>query len=396
MLVIAAFGLGGSVGSFLVTGAIFIALVSVSLGFTVLGVTRPILWLSAVCALYMFSGLLIVITHWGDNIALDQLLRYLTFCGLVFLWSRFAYTAPQLLLNAAVIGGIVCAFCVGGWAIYETIYHPLLRAEGMAGNALPFATVAGCGYFLSLIGIIVLKRKTSKIIAIAGLFLAMYAIFASQSRTMFPILLLAPIVAFILFPESRKLLTARTIFVLLIISGLVLFLNQDIMTVRFLTAVNYLSQHGFTPAKDDSLGIRFALWTCGSQAWAQNFWFGFGPENMRQYIETCTLELIAKPYTFTHFHNFVLTSLLNGGVVELLATTLILITPSALVLKYRDKTSFVSTAGAAIVLLTAGILLLQGIANLMFGHDIHDFLFIFLTALGLAIAMPRKQAYSLE
>lgn len=85
---------------------------------------------------------------------------------------------------------------------------------------------------------------------------------------------------------------------------------------------------------------------------------------------------------------------MNGGVIEFIATTLILVLPSAIVLKSREKMSLCSSAGSAIVLLTASILLLQGITNLMFGHDIHDFLFIFLSALGLAIATPLKSPLS--
>lgn len=274
ILVTESFGMAGRFCSILVDASIFIAAASVSLGFTTIAFNKTFLCLAAACLLYFVSGSLIVITHWGDNIAVTKLFNYLAFFGLAFLWSRLSYTDPKLLLLAAIYGGVVCAFFLGGWAIFQTFIQPIDRVEGLAGNTLPFATVASTAYFLSLIGIVVLERKTCKFIAMAGLFLAMFAIFTSQSRTMFPVIFLAPLIIFILVPQSRKLLSEQRFIIALCLSILLMILNFDGIISRFYHAINYVQINGFSPSKGDSMGIRYALWTCASQEWSQNFWFG--------------------------------------------------------------------------------------------------------------------------
>ncbi|MEO0544171.1 MAG: O-antigen ligase family protein [Pseudomonadota bacterium] len=126
--------------------------------------------------------------HAGTPIGLDGF-EYLIFLAPLFLLPRYAVGPSkeklrQLFKVALAAAGIVA----GVVAVFQLLYWDM-RAEGAAGNALAFATVAAMFGPASLLLLIESERPSDKLLGILGWSGAVIAVILSQSRTMIVVVL---------------------------------------------------------------------------------------------------------------------------------------------------------------------------------------------------------------
>jgi O-antigen ligase len=134
---------------------------------------------------------------------------------------------------------------------------------------------------------------------------------------------------------------------------------------------------------DLSVGRRIVLWDAGlSQAW-ESPWTGFGPDSVREKI------LSIKPLGslgYSHYQNFVINSLIRGGIFELLA--LLAIPASIIWFARKPSLTEAERAGKAILLSVCSTFYLTGLVGILFTHDIMNAVFVYTVIIGLCSAEP--------
>lgn len=386
-----AFGAAGSGGTILVWAALVWAVVRLLQRRIRLAAPPAILWLSLFAVLWWLSAVLMAAGNLDDRANQWLILERLVGAGFILFYARQALSSPKDVLSSLFTAGALGGLASGLWALAETGFLGVDRAEGAPGNQGPFATVAAVMFALSLAGALHSDPSSdnrSKLLHAAGALAAAFAIVASGMRTMMPALILIPVVLLLLHPRRGAIMTRRNLSVGLAAVAFLALVGGSTVATRFATLATDIAASGLNPNPATSLGQRIAIWQCGIDALPGHWLAGDGRADAQKALAACTKALTGTTLRVTHFHNAALNALLYGGVLELIAVAGLLLAP-LLVLSGSGRHSRPETrTGMALTVAMVMIYGLNGAMNLMFGHDILDALYVYFVAAALSVARP--------
>lgn len=379
-------GIGGSVYSILVFAALAFALAKVVVGRLTLVRDRMVVAMAIAGAAYYASGVVMIALNPGDAGNYELLIQRLPFLGFLPLFAQLVQSDRAALRSPLEQGAMIGALGVGLWAAWD-LFAGLPRAAGAPGNSGPFATTAAALAGICLLALADAKGRLAILFALATLSAA-FALVASGMRTLYPALIVLPLVGLVLMPGLRKRLQGRWGLAGAVALVLVLFAAGGVLAERFGALIGDLVLAGLQPEATSSLGQRVAMWRCALLGTAEAPIFGMGRQDAMAFMGQCTLDLVGQALTYSHYHNAALNALIMGGVVELAAFASVFLVPLMAALKAMGSGD---RHGAALLLMLLAIFGLNALGNVTLGNDLHDALFIHLATVGLAlVSTPPK------
>lgn len=379
-------GAGGSIFTALVIGAIGFSLFRLLVGRLPLTGDRMARTMAAAGVLYFLSGALMVVLQPGDG-NLSLLWERAPFLGFVALFAQLRLSDRDTLRKGLEMGALIGAFGLAAWLAVELALFdgPIadFRAQGPSGNPGPLATTAAFLFAVNLFAVAQGADRPHRLAA-AGALLAALAVGLSGMRTLLPALVLIPVVCLWAFPRARGTalrpvnlaLAAAFVLVLAAVAG-------GLIAGRVADAFDYVADIGLQPSGTHSLGQRIAMWSCAWDAFQTSPLLGLGRSDALAFMTQCTGDMTGRGLVYGHYHNTILTSLAFGGVVELVATLALLLVPAYWAWRRRNEPQ--ARHGCALIAAILIVFGLNGMANIMLDHDIHDALFIHATSVGLAM-----------
>jgi O-antigen ligase len=248
------------------------------------------------------------------------------------------------------------------------------RAEGGAGNAVPFAVASLVGYTILWLGCM---RSTGgrRLQFGAAICAAAICVLLSGTRSLWPGLLLVPIVAGIIYRNhlSRQGLK-RAVLVLVVLTACFGLAASGFIEKRVALAVHDVNAALTADDYSGSFGRRLVLWRIGLDLFEEAPVFGQGPGNARPLLETRSIALTGTELRYSHYHDVFLNYAVRDGILGVLAVLAMILAP--LVLAARYKRDEIGTYGFAFLAGMEISFLLSGAIGIMFGQDIMDALFM--------------------
>lgn len=390
----AALGMGGSVFSIMAVGAAVFSAAKIFLGRLTMTRQPMILSLAVAGLAYFGSGLLIIAANPADAANYTLAVERLIFLGFLPLYLQLSLMDRESLRDSLEIGAALGAAGVATWAVFEWAVYPLetisFRAHGAPGNPGPYATTAAVLFACCLLASFRAGR-TRRPLFVAASLCAAFGLIMSGMRTVYPALIVLPVLLFITWPEARQRLATRGAMWAFAASAVLLVLVGSFVLMsrlgHLLTMANF---SGFSPTAANSLGERIALWYCAADAFREAPLFGLGRSDAYRYMHECTSALIGEPLEYSHFHNALATAAAFGGLVDVCATSALLLVPLYWCWRHRRDPN--SRYGVILILSILTIYGLNGVTNLMLGHDIHDALFVHLMTVAFVLMVARRPA----
>lgn len=262
------------------------------------------------------------------------------------------------------------------------------RPELMAGNAGVLAVLAAILFSINLLGA-VRNHGLMRWISVLGIACSAYLVFATGMRALWPIVLIAPVLAVIFFgkggnwrPKWGPGLAAGFAAALLV--GGFSFTQVSNRLTRFQTDISAISRQDY----NTSIGMRMLMWEVGYEMFLEKPFLGQGPGKSAALLIAKTKERSGVTLEVSHFHNAALTELARAGVVGFLALASMLVVPFAFCL--RAKKDDAGMAGFFILCAAQCAYLLSGLTGIMFGHDILDSVYITVAVFGLYMVFGRE------
>lgn len=285
---------------------------------------------------------------------------------------RLRLSKPEDLIGTVILGAGFCGLLALPVSVYQVIaFH--MRAEGGAGNAIPFGLVCAIAGQLALLNT-VFANKWRVVLGWLGYFAAFVCLLFSQTKGLFPPMLLGPVLLLVLFPKVRAHVFSRTGLVVLVVALICLALLAQPLYGRVLETLSFL----FSGTRDESTSERLMLWGHAFDLIKQHPVLGYGMQNR--------YELIAETGRhYGHFHNGFITSAVDSGIVGLLSLIGLLAAPLVIAAKAVGSVLYRERLFLALVLtMTYSI---GGMTNFIFWHDIYDNQFLWIAAL-IAASVP--------
>ena len=381
----AGFALLGSVASAFVAIAGLASLVSVLTGKLRIWRGSGLVPVTAVTVLFVVSGLIAGIATMDTMADLGPVLGKLVFLAIAPLAAAFMFSPWAQLKQNLETGASIGAIAVAIFVVVEILFWRE-RAWGGAGNPGPFALVMSVAFSISILAIASAGSRREEILHSLGGIAALFCITASGMRAMLPILIVAPIVALWMrsgFPQRPG---RRRLMLFIVVAGFCLgILAAGNAWQRIMALEGELAQLFAGTGYGTSVGNRLVMWAYAVERIPQSPWVGFGVngslEGLNEYAQANYGIEIRK----THFHNFVLTALMRGGIIDLAATLAILFGPLVLCLGYRGTRE--GRYGISLLSCVLAAYLMSGMLNILFGHDIVDHYFVLMTAMGVALSI---------
>ena len=368
----------GSAISFMLSGAIIWAFFRLYQRRIVLPSRREILWIGGAFILFFLSETLAGVVSFSGYQTLKQIVENLPFLGFLFIYARLALSRREDVLRAVEIGAVSGAFATLALGLFQAavLGYPWTRVEGMTGNPGPFALVAAVLYCITLVTA-VHRRDRMREIALLAALAAAGALILSGMRSLWPILVLAPLVPLFVFRSRIGRAAFGRIALLACVAALLLgYLSYDIVQPRVAVIAEDYARIVHQSDYDNSLGQRLKMWRVGLEVAAEKPIFGRGPGEVMNLPEEAGEGGRGEPvYTYTHFHNFLVNAMVRSGIVGLAAVLFMLVLPVWICAsRPRDD---IGDFGFAMLLLLELSYVLSGLFGIMLGHDIADTLFIY-------------------
>ncbi|MBA3446466.1 MAG: O-antigen ligase family protein [Pseudaminobacter sp.] len=236
--------------------------------------------------------------------------------------------------------------------------------SGGAGNQNVFGVVMACLGCWSLAGIYGTSRS-KKLLSIIGFGLGACGIFISDSRSLYLVVLLAPLLAlFILRGRSSRTGFIFVILAVLAMMFVAIYANKDriVSGYEFAKLDIELIQTGRVHT---SLGLRWVLWNASLAAIEESPLIGHGPQFKMDAVRS-HLPAGFPEVQFTHVHNGLLDTVVAGGLLTLIPWLALLASPLLMVFGIDNE----NPKRRFIVLSMLTIYLLSGSVGVMFGHDL--------------------------
>lgn len=376
---------GGSVVTILLAVSMVWALVSLALR------RFPPLYqksdLVATLPAWVFAAVMIIggLCHWDPQIAgqkefLSRIVSLLPFMLFALVLPRLRTVPADDLLDSFIFGSAFCGVLALPVALVQVHWFDI-RAEGGAGNALPFAMV--CAFFgsVALLNACHPERRR-RVLGWVGYVAAVVCVLLSQSRGIMPIPIIALAILLVLYPGlRRRLYNWKSALLAIMVATFIAFVAADNFD-RIQSLIAYFLGEA-APGEESSYALRLKMWGHASELISEQFWFGYGMQNRWALMKQSGLG-------FTHFHNGFITAMVDGGLVGLLALLAVVFSP--LVSVWRNPAVAKRRERWFVALLAVASCLIGGMTNFIFFHDIYDSVFLWMLLLVAAPLAPRDTA----
>jgi O-antigen ligase len=275
----------------------------------------------------------------------------------------------QIMAESAAIGAVISAVI----AAYAQLFGEF-QPEGFAGNPYPFAISAMIAGTIACMADSHGGKPT--LLGCTAFTLACVAALLSEVRAM---MLFIPVSAVLIVwqygPLLRQILTRRAAFALLAVSALAIVPYTPSLVQRIGLVSSEIT--GFTQDNNTatSIGKRFAIWQGAAPLILEAPLFGHGIQNRGEMLERASLNAGSVAFGVTHFHNFIINALVDGGLLLALATLITLLSP--LIYAYDAGRSHPDRGRAFMAAALVCAYAIGGMTGPAFGQDILDALFVF-------------------
>lgn len=381
----------GSVVSFVFNGGALCSVPLLAVKRRRFNIDRPMLAMTV--AIYAYCAAIVLASIVNNTIRADAV-YFLPLITLLFFpisYSTWSITEKATLVRIVVLANM--AACFGALALAIVQYYWLgMRAEGGAGNAIVFATVACLSVMICLAGAVSGIERAWKPLILAALAGAV-AIVCSGSRIIWLAMLIAGIA--VLLINRRKLTGKNSMRLLLIAAGIGLV----IVAVGFpiiLERTDFLfSDWDALNTKGDhstALGLRVALWQIGLGAFREMPIFGHGIAASRDLMHQGFQDQFGMDRGFSHFHNGFLTVMVEAGILGAIALAAIFVVAARNAARVlRISTDPLERFGATMIVVTVITYLIGGLTGILVGHDILDSTLMVFLVCGTYLASGRQQ-----
>ncbi|CAN7420415.1 O-antigen ligase family protein [Mesorhizobium sp. LjNodule214] len=380
----------GSVVSFVFSGGALWSVLLLAVKRRRFNIDRPMLAMTV--AIYAYCAAMILASIVNNTLRADAV-YFLPLITLLFFplsYSTWSITEKATLVRIVVLASM--AACFGALALAIVQYYWLgMRAEGGAGNAIVFATVACLSVMMCLAGALSGLERAWLLLsaALAGA----VAIVCSGSRIIWLAMLIAGIA--VLLINRRKLTGRNSVRLLLIAAGIALVIAAVGFPIISERADFLFSDWDALNTKDDhstALGLRVALWQIGLGAFREMPIFGHGIAASRDLMHQGFQDQFGMDRGFSHFHNGFLTAMVEAGIlgaITLAAIFVVAARNAARVL--RISTDPMERFGATMIVVTLITYLIGGLTGILVGHDILDSTLMVFLVCGTYLASGRQQ-----
>lgn len=258
-----------------------------------------------------------------------------------------------------------------------------------AGNQGPFSVVSAVGFTLCFFAALEGKTVKEQLFFAVATMAAIMCILLSGMRNMMPALLIVPLIAIaILGTQRRRAISKRMGIGIILVVGCLIFLAGWFILPRFEVLLLNWEKASLAQDYDTSLGRRIVMYDYALQAIPSHPWVGIGYQEMKAGLNDFAVSNYGFELGKTHLHNFALTALVQGGVVELASLVALILAP-LLLLKGKNKDAM-SRFGIAFMVAVSLIYLLSGSLNIMFNHDVMDMMYITCAAFSITLVFRTR------
>ncbi len=344
-------------------------------------------------AIYAYCATNILASIVNNSIARDasSLVPLITFLFFPISYSTWSISQKTTLARVIILSST--AACFGALVLAIVQYCWLgMRAEGGAGNAIVFATVSSLAVMACLAGALSGIEK-ARGLAICAALAGTIALLYSGTRIIWLAILIAGIAVLLINRQKLKDMNSGHLVLIVGATGiLIAVFGYGIISERadfLFTDWDSLTAHGdYTTA----LGLRVALWDIGLGAFREMPLFGHGlgatPLLMKQGFQ----DQFGMDRGFSHFHNGLLTALVQAGILGAVALAAIFVVAAGNAAKVlRNSTDPVERFGATMIVITVITYLTGGLTGILVGHDILDSTLMVFLVTGTYLASGRQQ-----
>lgn len=341
---------------------------------------KHVILISTFMYIYVLSSIFSSTSNYVSLKDLTSLLPLFTFFLFPFSYSVWSISEKKAIARACSLGSMVA--CYSGVILAAFQFHVLgIRAEGGAGNALVFAPVMAMAGAVCLSAALSIGKKTP--LPLLGAYLAsMVALVYSGSRMVWFAASCTTLLILLIFRgQLRHILSRRIVFSAGIILAIIAAASFNLVLTRFQMMFQDLNNAAVLGNYDTPVGLRLILWQTGLDLFFDKPLFGYGIQSTRELVRHSLQEGFGISREFSHFHNGILTLLIESGVAGTLSILAVFVAAAIYAFRVlRRHGSDIERFGAAILSALVLVYLISGMTNLLIGHDIIDaMLMIFLT-----------------
>lgn len=304
---------------------------------------------------------------------LREIVENFVFLSFLPLYSRLSVSSREDMRDALEIAAIIGAFAALLFSLFQMlVLH--LRAEGGAGNAVPFAVACTVGYTILWLGCMRCSGGRRVVLATA-ICAAGACIILSGTRSVWPALLVVPVVVGAIY--RRHFVSqgfGRAAVILIVLAGSIGLLAANFIENRVELAVQDVSTALDADNHSGSFGQRLVIWRVGVELFEEAPIFGQGPGNARHLLAERSRELTGIELVYSHYHDVFLNYAVRDGILGVLVVLAMILAP--LILAARHERDEIGTYGFAFLAGMEITFLLAGAIGIMFGQDIMDALFM--------------------
>lgn len=230
----------------------------------------------------------------------------------------------QHVLTAIVLGGITSGFC----GLYESEVLNIRRVGGDV-NQIPFALYVAITLLFAIFSLKIYQHKAIKLFAWISIAGSCYAIIMSEVRGIW---LAISCVAMVILLWHIADLTAKKIIIIIasVLLSLQLLSAVDQFNIRINETKNEFVQIA-QGNKDTSIGIRFQLWQSAIEIIKDHPFMGMGTQAYQRIMvlqqQQGLITSTALSFKDAHFHNQYLDSYVRYGIIGLVISILMCLSP---------------------------------------------------------------------
>lgn len=307
-----------------------------------------------------------------------KIMPLLIFASPAILLKRFAGLPAIRYKRLHVMGAIVGTGLSVAFAVATQVFAEF-QPEGAAGNSYPFAMAALIGGTFAALALP--PRHPFSIMGMIAFFLAVIAVLLSESRAVMaclPFVLL--IVAWRHHWRFGSLVTGRAALAMLAVAAVALLPFTSVVSTRIELVSVELNRYYAENDTTSSMGKRMAMWKGGWSLALDAPVLGYGIQNRATAMtESLRRTSASELFKLGHFHNFILTAMIDGGIVVVLGLFATLLAPLYYAFAVRQPGG--DRARLAMALSLAAIYGIGGLSALTFGQDILDAMFVYFACL---------------
>ena len=371
----------GSFSSFLLHGALMWAVFRLSIRSFLFKRDKPVELIALACATYPISELISVIANGRGMPGLEEVIGQIVFLAILPVTIRLRLNDAQDILESASFGAAIGGILSLAFILVQIGLLNFGRGEAGFGN--PGILAVGVLTFSVVILAAYPHVTKGRVLLQIGLVCALAALLLSGMRAVW---LAAPLAMLLSFrPSIRtsgKAIGKETVLMVLATMLLLALLSAPIVYERIAIGLNDLMVVSQGKASD-SLSHRLALWHAGWAMFLNSPIFGYGPDTVSR-MTGATFNI---PESYTHFHNFAITALIRGGIVELVA--LLAIPVSLIVVALKTAENPIHRSGQMLLVATAATFYVPSLFGILFDHDIMNAMFVYTLIVALSLGGKR-------